>query len=199
MEDRTMTHPQLVLASGSPHRATLLRRLFAEFRVDPPDVDESRAPEETADRYVTRLADVKARAVSARHPDSLVIGSDQACVLGDRILGKPASHREAVSQLLEASGSTVTFVTGLCVANTATGAAQVDVVPVRVRFRRLNEGLVERYLAREPAYDSAGSFHAEGLGISLFERIEGGDPTALVGLPLIRLVSMLAAEGVEVP
>lgn len=199
MEGRTMTHPAIVLASGSPHRAALLRRLFAEFHVDAPDVDESREPEETADRYVTRLAEIKARAVSGRHPDSLVIGSDQACVLGEQILGKPASHREAVAQLLEASGRTVTFVTGLCIINTTTGDSQVDVVPVRVRFRRLTEEPVERYLAREPAYDSAGSFHAEGLGISLFERIEGGDPTALVGLPLIRLVSMMAAEGVEVP
>lgn len=199
MEGRSMTHPPIVLASGSPHRAALLRRLFGEFHVDPPDVDESREPEETADRYVTRLAETKARAVSGRHPESLVIGSDQACVLGEQILGKPASHRDAVTQLLEASGRTVTFVTGLCVTNTATGNIQVDVVPVRVRFRRLTKEPVERYLAREPAYDSAGSFHAEGLGISLFERIEGGDPTALVGLPLIRLVSMLAAESVEVP
>ncbi|WP_290652264.1 Maf family protein [Aquisalimonas sp.] len=194
-----MEQARVVLASGSRHRQQLLRRLFIDFEVDPPDVDESLREVETADRYVTRLAERKARAVAGRHPHSLVIGSDQAAVLRDRILGKPPSHEAAVEQLLGASGQVVTFLTGLCLLNTHTQSVHVDVVPFRVRFRRLSPATVERYLAREPAYDAAGSFHSEGLGISLFERLEGADPTALVGLPLIRLVSMLAAEGLELP
>ena len=194
-----MSLPAVVLASGSPHRQTLLRRLLDDFTVEPPDIDESVHPGETADRYVTRLAEAKAQALAARHDSALIIGSDQACVLQDRILGKPADHAQAVEQLLEASGRVVTFLTGLCLLNARTGMRQVDVVPFRVRFRRLEKEAIERYLAREPAYDAAGSFHSEGLGIALFERLEGADPTALVGLPLIRLVSMLAEEGVDIP
>lgn len=194
-----MEQARVVLASGSPHRQQLLRRLLIDFEVDPPDVDESLGDVETADRYVIRLAERKARAVAGRHPHSLVIGCDQAAVLRDRILGKPTSHDAAVEQLLGASGQVVTFLTGLCLLNTHTQSIQVDVVPFRVRFRRLSPAAVERYLAREPAYDAAGSFHSEGLGISLFARLEGADPTALVGLPLIRLVSMLASEGLELP
>ncbi len=194
-----MNQPRVVLASGSMHRRALLERLLEEFQVDAPDIDETPGVGETADRYVTRLAEAKARAVAADHPQSLIIGSDQACVLKEKILGKPGGHAQAVAQLRNASGRIVTFLTGLCLLNTDTGSCQVDVVPFRVRFRRLSDEAIERYLAREPAYDAAGSFHSEGLGIALFERLEGADPTALVGLPLIRLVGMLAEEGVELP
>ena len=194
-----MNQPRIVLASGSTHRRALLQRLLDQFQIDAPNIDETPGVDETADRYVTRLAEAKARAVATDHPQSLIIGSDQACVFKEQILGKPAGHREAVEQLRNASGRIVTFVTGLCLLNTDTGACQVDVVPFRVRFRRLSDEALERYLAREPAYDAAGSFHSEGLGIALFERLEGADPSALVGLPLIRLVSMLAEEGVELP
>lgn len=194
-----MAHSRVVLASGSRHRVQLLQRLLLEFTTDAPDIDESVGAGETGDRYVTRLAETKARAVADRHPDSLIIGSDQACVLGDYILGKPGDHEDAVQQLLNSSGRIVTFLTGVCLLNTATDATQVDVVPFRVRFRRLTRETVERYLEREPAYDAAGSFHSEGLGITLFERLEGADPTALVGLPLIRLVTMLQEEGLTLP
>lgn len=194
-----MAHSRVVLASGSRHRVQLLQRLLPEFSTDAPDIDERVGADETADRYVTRLAEEKARAVADRYPDCLIIGSDQACVLRDRILGKPADHEAAVQQLLNSSGRVVTFLTGVCVLNTATGSSHVDVVPFRVRFRRLTRETIERYLAREPAYDAAGSFHSEGLGIALFERLEGADPTALVGLPLIRLVTMLHEEGLTLP
>ena len=194
-----MQKPSVVLASGSRHRADLLKRILPDFTIDSPDVDERLLENESADRYVTRLAQKKAYAVLDRHPESLIIGSDQACVLRDRILGKPADHQAAVNQLLQASGRVVTFVTGVCLLNTADETAQVDVVPFRVRFRRLEADQVERYLAREPAYDAAGSFHSEGLGISLFDRMEGGDPTALVGLPLIRLVSLFRDQGLVIP
>lgn len=194
-----MNQPRVVLASGSMHRRALLERLLEQFRIDAPDIDETPGVGETADRYVTRLAEAKARAVAPDHPQSLIIGSDQACVLKEEILGKPGGHAQAVAQLRNASGRIVTFLTGLCLLNTDTGSCQVDVVPFRVRFRRLSDEAIERYLAREPAYDAAGSFHSEGLGIALFERLEGADPTALVGLPLIRLVGMLAEEGVELP
>ena len=137
-------------------------------------------------------------AVAARQPDSLIIGSDQVAVIDGEILGKPGNHDKAVAQLKTASGRRVTFLTGLCLYNSATGDSQVEVVPFGVVFRELSEAQIENYLQAEQPYNCAGSFKSEAMGIALFERLEGEDPNTLIGLPLIRLVRMLEAEGVRV-
>lgn len=192
-----MKPPALVLGSTSPYRRELLARLGLAFEVDAPDVDEHVLPGEAPDALVRRLAEAKARAVAARHPGALVIGSDQAAVLDGVILGKPGDHARAMQQLRAASGKTVLFQTGLCLFDDRNGSAQVDVVPFRVVFRTLSDAQIENYLRRERPYNCAGSFKSEGLGISLFQRLEGDDPNALIGLPLIRLVDMLAEAGVH--
>lgn len=189
--------PNLVLASTSPFRRALLERLGLPFRVDSPEVDEARHPGEPPHALVLRLAEAKARAVAPRHPGALVIGSDQVACIDDRVLGKPGGRPEAISQLERASGRTVEFLTGLCLFNTASGRAQTLVEPFRVHFRPLTRPRIEAYLDLEQPFKCAGSFKSEGLGITLFERLEGDDPNALIGLPLIRLVSLLAAEGVD--
>ncbi|ROR32643.1 Maf family protein [Inmirania thermothiophila] len=191
---------RIVLASTSPYRRELLARLGLPFATAAPGVDETPRAGEAPAALVARLAEAKARAVAPAFPDALVIGSDQVAVLEDgTLLTKPGGHERARAQLAAASGRTVTFLTGLCLLDAATGAAQTDVVPFRVRFRTLDPERIERYLARERPYDCAGSFRSEGLGIALFRAMEGEDPTALVGLPLIRLVDFLAAAGVAVP
>ncbi|MFA7619887.1 MAG: Maf family nucleotide pyrophosphatase [Thiohalomonadaceae bacterium] len=192
-----MKPPALVLGSTSPYRRELLARLGLAFEVDAPDVDEHALPGEAPDALVRRLAEAKARAVAARHPGALVIGSDQVAVLDGVILGKPGDHARAMQQLRAASGKTVLFQTGLCLFDDRNGSAQVDVVPFRVVFRTLSDAQIENYLRRERPYNCAGSFKSEGLGISLFQRLEGDDPNALIGLPLIRLVDMLAEAGVH--
>ena len=189
---------RLVLASTSPFRRELLQRLGMPFEVIPPEVDETPLPGETPTELVARLSEAKARAVATRCPDGLVIGSDQVAVLDGRIIGKPGHHAGAVAQLQAASGRQVAFLTGLCLLNPATGRVQREVVPYTVVFRSLSDELIHRYLLREQPYNCAGSFRSEGLGIVLFERQEGEDPSALIGLPLIRLVRMLEAEGMEV-
>lgn len=189
----------LVLGSTSPFRRELLARLGLDFVTDRPDVDESRADNEQADTLVQRLALAKARAVGQRHPDALVIGSDQVASLDGRILGKPGGFEEAVSQLSAMSGRSVTFHTGLCLLNTASGRSQLTVEHYRVDFRPLDTEQIHRYVAREQPYDCAGSFKSEGYGIVLFRAMEGRDPSGLIGLPLMALVDMLAAEGVVLP
>ena len=190
--------PQLVLASTSPFRRELLQKLQLAFTTDSPDIDESRHDGETPEQLVARLAEEKAMAVAARQPDSLIIGSDQVAVIDGEILGKPGNHDKAVAQLKTASGRRVTFLTGLCLYNSATGDSQVEVVPFGVVFRELSESQIENYLQAEQPYNCAGSFRSEAMGIALFERLEGEDPNTLIGLPLIRLVRMLEAEGVRV-
>jgi MAF protein len=190
--------PQLVLASTSPFRRQILEKLQLDFSTDSPDIDESRLQGESPEQLVARLAEQKAIAVAARHPDSLIIGSDQVAVNDGEILGKPGSHAKAVAQLKAASGKRVTFLTGLCLYNSTTGDAQVEVVPFGVVFRQLSEAQIENYLKAEQPYNCAGSFKSEAMGIALFERLEGEDPNTLIGLPLIRLVRMLEAEGVRV-
>jgi septum formation protein len=188
----------LVLASTSPFRRELLQRLGLSFETAVPDVDETPEPDETPQVLVQRLAECKARAVGrTRH--GLIIGSDQVASSGADILGKPGSHEKAVAQLAFLSGKRVSFYTGLCLLNTESGELQLDMVPCHVQFRALTDGQIERYLAAEQPYNCAGSFKSEGLGITLFERMEGDDPTALIGLPLIRLTSMLANAGVVLP
>ncbi|WP_434695503.1 septum formation inhibitor Maf [Pseudomonas sp. Z1-14] len=189
----------LLLASSSVYRRELLARLGLPFVCDSPDIDESHRAGEAALELVKRLAREKALALADRYPAHLIIGSDQVAVLGKRILGKPHTFENAREQLLAASGTKVTFLTGLALLNSQTDACQVDCVPFTVTMRTLDQARVERYLRTEQPYDCAGSFKAEGLGVSLFQRTEGPDATSLVGLPLIRLVDMLLVEGVEVP
>jgi MAF protein len=188
----------LLLASSSPYRRELLARLRLPFICSSPDIDESRHPNEPAIDLVLRLAREKAQALSDSHPAHLIIGSDQVAVLDGHILGKPHTFERALQQLSAASGNSVTFLTGLALLNSHTDHCQVDCVAFTVHMRHLNRDSIERYLHAEQPYDCAGSFKAEGLGISLFQSTEGSDATSLIGLPLIRLIDMLLIEGVSV-
>ena len=188
---------EIVLASTSTYRRELLARLNLPFVIAAPDVDESVQPGETPQALVMRLAEWKARAVAIDHPHALIIGSDQVATIDGTILGKPGNHARACQQLALASGKKVTFFTGLCLYNSATDHSQIHCEPFHVHFRTLEEATIEHYLRREQPYDCAGSFKSEGLGIVLFERLQGDDPNALIGLPLISLVSMLRDEGVD--
>ena len=189
----------LLLASSSVYRRELLARLQLPFTCSSPDIDESRRPGEAATDLVKRLAQEKAQALATRHDAHLIIGSDQVAVLDGRIIGKPHTFENARAQLLAASGSRVTFLTGLALLNSQSGHCQLDCIPFTVHMRTLDPARVEHYLRAEQPYDCAGSFKAEGLGVSLFQRTEGPDATSLVGLPLIRLVDMLLAEGIQIP
>lgn len=193
------TQPPLVLGSTSPFRRELLQRLGVAFETASPDVDEQRLADESADSLVQRLARAKARAVAQAHPAALIIGSDQVAVLDGEILGKPGTRERAIAQLRAASGRTVQFLTGLCLLNSASGRAQVQVVPYTVHFRELDDERIARYVDLEQPLNCAGSFKSEGLGVTLFASMEGSDPSALIGLPLITLVTMLSREGVVLP
>lgn len=188
----------IVLASTSIYRKELLTRLGLPFVTASPEVDETPLPHESPRELVRRLAEAKTRAVAARHADAFIIGSDQVAVIDDHIFGKPGDHARAAAQLRLASGKRLEFLTGLCLLNAAIDRAQVDVVMFGVVFRTLTDAQIENYLAREQPYHCAGAFKSERLGIALCERFEGEDPSALVGLPLIRLVRMLEREGVDV-
>jgi septum formation protein len=188
----------LVLASTSVYRRELLGRLGLPFVTAAPDIDESPRNGESPRQLVLRLAEAKARAVAPQHPDALIIGSDQVAAVAGRILGKPGGHEQAAAQLRFASGKRLDFLTGLCLLNASSGAAQVEVVPVTVVFRPLDERQIENYLRRDKPYHCAGSFKSESLGVALCERIDCDDPNALIGLPLIRLIHMLDNEGVAV-
>lgn len=192
-----MSRP-LVLASGSAYRRSLLDKLGVDYSCDSPEIDETRLPDESAETLVARLALEKAQAVASRHPDALIIGSDQVATLDAHILGKPLTHKRAVEQLGLASGRTVRFLTGLCLFDAASEQFQLEVVPFDVEFRQLRQSQIENYLRREQPYDCAGSFKSEGLGIALFQRLIGEDPNSLVGLPLICLIKMLERMGVDV-
>jgi len=196
-------HPQqhfssLVLASSSPYRKMVLNRLHIPFETFSPQVDESPLPEEAPSQLVMRLSELKARAAKLLYSQSLVIGSDQVAVLEDKILGKPHTHDKAVEQLQMASGKQVDFLTGIALLNTETDKIQVDIVRFGVKFRRLTTSQIENYLKQDMPYNCAGSFKSEGLGIALLERMIGSDPTAVIGLPLIRLVRMLEQEGMQI-
>ncbi len=192
------TTPQLVLASTSKYRRELLARLGLPFEVASPHVDETALPQEAPQDTARRLAEAKARAVAARFPQAIVIGSDQVAVLGDMPLGKPGDHATALRQLKAMRGKEVVFHTALCVCNAASGQAQTRIVPFYVRFRDYSDAQIERYLQLEQPYDCAGSARCEGLGIALIAEMRGDDPNALIGLPLIALTEMLAAQGVSV-
>ncbi len=189
---------QLVLASTSRYRRALLERLGLPFSVADPGVAEERRPGEAPQRMVRRLAEAKALAVARGFRDALIIGCDQVAVRNGEVLGKPGTHENAVRQLRALSGREAVFHTAICVHNTADGTSGVRVVPCRVTFRRLDDAAIERYLAREQPYDCAGSAKSEGLGIALIAKMEGEDPNALVGLPLIALVDLLREQGLDV-
>jgi septum formation protein len=188
----------IILASGSPFRKSLLERLQLPFDTHSPDIDESLETGESASHYVCRLAQQKAQVVADKFPTAIVIGSDQCALLDDKILGKPGNPANALNQLKAAQGKTVVFHTGLCVMNSDTGFEQTDEVLYSVDFRRLSDEQLQHYLDVEQPYDCAGSFKSEGYGISLFEQMQGSDPSALIGLPLIRLTAMLEQAGVKV-
>lgn len=188
----------LVLGSTSVYRRELLSRLRIPFTVEPPHVDETPLPGEQPAELARRLAAAKAAAVARKHPRSVVIGSDQVADLDGEPLGKPGNHANAVAQLLKMSGRTVIFQTALSVLCQESGFAQHDLAPVRVRFRTLSGAEIESYLRAEQPYDCAGSAKSEGLGIALLEAIDSDDPTALVGLPLIRAARMLRAAGLVI-
>ena len=189
----------LILGSTSPYRHALLSRLGLPFETVSPEVDESPLPDEAPADLALRLAKQKAASVAQRHPQAIVIGSDQVADLHGEPLGKPGNHERAREQLARMSGETVIFQTALSVQCLETGFEQSAVVPVRVAFRHLGADEIERYLRAEQPYDCAGSAKSEGLGISLLTRIDNDDPTALIGLPLIRTCQMLRAAGLLVP
>ena len=191
--------PALVLASTSIYRRQLLERLGLSFEAVSPQVDEIRLPGESPARLAARLALAKARAVEHQRPDALVIGSDQVAALDGEIFGKPGNLANAVAQLQRMSGQEVLFHTALALVDGRDGREQADAAITRVRFRALSEAEIRRYLAREPAFDCAGSAKCEGLGIALLEALSGDDPTALIGLPLIALSHMLRTAGVDLP
>jgi septum formation protein len=186
----------LVLGSTSRYRRELLQRLQIPFEVAAPDVDETPLPAEAPRDLALRLALAKAQAVAARFPQAVVIGSDQVADLHGVPLGKPGNHARAVAQLRQMRGQTVVFQTALSVVCLETGFAQTALAPVRVQFRELSDAEIEAYLLAEQPYDCAGSAKSEGLGISLLDAIDSDDPTALVGLPLIRTCQLLRAAGV---
>jgi septum formation protein len=188
----------LILASSSIYRRELLERLQLPFTVICPDVDETPMPEERPEQTALRLAQEKARKIALAHPDALIIGCDQVATLDGQQLGKPLTHDNAVKQLQLMRGRSVTFHSALCLHNAASGSMQAEVVPYEVRFRDLTDTQIECYLLKEQPYHCAGSAKSEGLGIALIEWMRGDDPNALIGLPLIALVSMLKKEGVPV-
>ncbi len=192
-------HPPLVLASTSPFRRELLQRLCIPFDTFSPEVDETPRPGEKAPDLVCRLSESKARAAAVAFPKALIIGSDQVAVVDQKILGKPGTHENARRQLQDLSGKCITFYTGLCLYDALKDKADTTMVPFKVHFRNLALEQIERYLQMETPYHCAGSFKSEALGITLFERLEGDDPNALIGLPLIELTRMLARTGWVLP
>ncbi|RIX46098.1 MAG: septum formation inhibitor Maf [Rhodocyclales bacterium GT-UBC] len=188
----------LILASTSPYRRELLNRLGVPFQTIDPKTDESPRDNELPEALALRLSEAKARAVASTFPDSLIIGSDQVATVGGKVYGKPGNHQNAVAQLRELSGKTVNFFTGLSLLNTRTGHCESRGIPTLVSFRELSDQEIDNYLLREPAYNCAGSAKSEGLGIALLRSMQGDDPNALIGLPLIALCDMLRNQGVSI-
>jgi len=184
----------LILASTSRYRRELLKKLEMPFKCVAPQVDELPLPGESPRQLVLRLAQAKAQALAADYPNNLIIGADQVCVLDGKITGKPHSEENARRQLRAASGHVVTFYTGLALYNSASGHLQTECEPFDVHFRQLSDVEIARYIEKEQPLNCAGSFMSEGLGITLFERLDGRDPNTLVGLPLIALCKMLRHE-----
>lgn len=188
---------RLLLASTSPYRKMLLEKLQLPFDCAAPQVDETPLPGESAEALVLRLAAAKAQALALAYPEHLIIGSDQVCVIDGNITGKPHTEENARAQLRQASGQAVTFYTGLALYNGRSKQLQALCEPFLVHFRALSEAEIAAYVRLEQPLNCAGSFKSEGLGIALFDRLEGRDPNALIGLPLIALLEMLRAEGIN--
>jgi MAF protein len=193
-----MTNKTLVLGSTSPFRKSILEKLNLTFECAKPNIDETALVGETPQALVERLAIEKARAVTAQYPNALIIGSDQVAVCEGEILGKPHTFENGVKQLTKFSNKSITFYTGLCVYDSAQDKALSLVEPFTVHFNPLSQEEITHYLRAEQPYNCAGSFKSEGLGICLFKRLEGDDPNTLIGLPLIKLVALLKAHGVDV-
>ena len=189
--------PRLILASGSRHRRALLERLGLAFEVVVPNIDERALPNELPAETAVRLAEGKARVVARIHGDALIIGSDQVADLAGKVIGKPRDRVDALEQLRSMRGRTVVFHTAVALVNAATGVCGTALVDVASTFRHLDDAALEAYLDREQPFDCAGSVKSEALGIALFTRIASDDPSALIGLPLIRLIDLLEAEGVR--
>lgn len=192
-----MQNYQLVLASTSPFRQQLLKKLGLPFVTASPQCDETAHQGESPQALVTRLAEEKARSCTVDQA-SLVIGSDQVCVINGEIVGKPHTKEQAIAQLLKQSGKAITFYTGLALYNSCSNTCLVDIDTFIVHFRNLSLEMATAYVEKEQPLQCAGSFMSEGLGIALFERLEGDDPNTLVGLPLIKLVKLLESQGVNI-
>ena len=199
MHDFVPPQRSLVLGSTSPYRRELLQRLRLDFSVLSPEVDETPQPGEAPRQLALRLALAKARAVAAQQPQAVVIGSDQVADLAGQPLGKPGTHERAAAQLRQMSGHSVVFQTAVAVVCKATGFEQSDIAVIKTVFRDLTDDEIERYLRAEQPYDCAGSAKSEGLGISLLDAIHSDDPTALIGLPMIRTCRMVRAAGIQLP
>ncbi len=189
--------PPILLASSSTYRRQLLQKLGLEFSWAAPDIDEAAGPGEAPESLVKRLALDKAQALAPSHTKHLIIGSDQVASFDGEILGKPLGFERAFAQLSRFSGKSVDFLTGLCLLNSQCGQYQLSLETYRVKFKTLTPEQITCYLEREQPYDCAGSFKSEGLGICLFDALEGEDPNTLIGLPLIALTRMLIKEGVD--
>ena len=192
-----MPGPPLILASTSPFRRQLLSRLGLPFETADPTVDETPLPGEAPEASAMRLSEAKARAVATAFPDALIIGSDQVACLDGQVFGKPGNHENAMRQLQAMRGRRVNFFTGLCLLDAKSGRAHLRGVPTLVTFRDLSDDEIENYLRKEQPYNCAGSAKSEGLGIALIARIDGGDPNALIGLPLIALCDVLRIENIS--
>jgi septum formation protein len=190
---------QIILGSTSPFRHMLMKKLVINFSTAAPDIDETRLTNESAEKMVRRLSVEKAKEVAKTHRNVLIIGSDQCAVLNNKIMGKPGTHEKAVKQLQASSGNVVTYLTGLCLYDSVNGEYELDCIPFYVEFRQLSTDEINRYLYRDKPYGCAGSFKSEGLGITLFKKMQGDDPSSLIGLPLIRLCKMLRKKGVSLP
>ncbi len=197
-QNPTMSRP-IILGSTSPFRKELMEKLQIGFITASPDIDETPIENESAEDMVLRLSLAKAQKVAETHPDALIIGSDQCALLDSIIMGKPGDHANAVKQLEASSGQRVTFLTGLCLYDSASGKYELDCVPFYVDFRELNTQEINNYLHHDTPYNCAGSFKSEGLGITLFKKMQGDDPSSLIGLPLIRLCEMLREYEVKLP
>jgi septum formation protein len=190
--------PPLILASTSPARKQLLERLQVPFTIMPPHVDETSLPNESAYQLTARLAKAKAEAIAKQVGEGLIIGCDQVITLDEEIFGKPGGHQQAVSQLKKMSGKRVISWSGLCLLNAKTQQLQLTVEQYYVYFRPLTTETIEQYLQRDKPYQCAGSIKAEGIAAALFERFEGDDPAALLGLPLIKLARFLENENFNI-
>ena len=192
-----MPGPPLILASTSPFRRQLLSRLGLPFETADPTVDETPLPGEAPEASAMRLSEAKTRAVATAFPDALIVGSDQVACLDGQVFGKPGNHENAMRQLQAMRGRRVNFFTGLCLLDAKSGRAHLRGVPTLVTFRDLSDDEIENYLRKEQPYNCAGSAKSEGLGIALIARIDGGDPNALIGLPLIALCDLLRIENIS--